>query len=312
VTSGPSRMSAVTGEDGGYEMIAEEPGQKRLVTESADGRVSYPARSVDVPDADTYTLDVAFATATLPGVVLDKDTQKPISRAQVSASPKGPRQTGGSSARTGDDGRFQLELEPGDYRVRASADDYGSAEADTSVGTAGGNDVTLTLGRGLSVSGRVVDSRGRGIGGLPVMARGQTAGGYATTRQDGTFSMAGLTAGRYSLSARSEQGAFAVAAGVMAGDKDVVLTLRPGGRVTVRVLGLDGQPVEGAQVFAPEVSSFATTGATGTAELAVPAGRTALHVSKERLDADATVEVGEGGTAAMDAKLEAAPPAGSR
>jgi len=84
--------------------------------------------------------------------------------------------------------------------VRASADDYGSATADASVGTGGGSDLTLSLGRGLALSGTVVDARGHGIGGLQVIAEssgGQGGSGYAMTRQDGTFSMAGLTAGGY-------------------------------------------------------------------------------------------------------------------
>jgi len=59
--------------------------------------VSYPGRSVEVPDADTFTLDLAFATSTVTGVVLDQETQKPIARAEVSASPKDPMKPGGSS-----------------------------------------------------------------------------------------------------------------------------------------------------------------------------------------------------------------------
>jgi protocatechuate 3,4-dioxygenase beta subunit len=311
VAPGPSRMSAVTGEDGAYEMIAEEAGKVYVVTESADGRVSYPGRSIDVPDADTFTLDLAFATSTVSGVVLDQETQKPIARAQVSASPKDPKAPAGSSGRTGDDGRFQLELEPGDYRVRASADDYGSTTAEASVGADGGGDLTLTLGRGLPLSGTVVDARGHGIGGLQVLANpsgGQGGTGYAMSRQDGTFSMSGLTAGGYSVTTHTDLGAFARTVSVKGGDKDIVLTLRPGGRVTVRVVGGDGQPIAGAQVFDIQGSTYASTDAGGIAELAVPAGKSDMRASKDRLDGAVPVEVGEGGVLVIDLKLEPPPP----
>ena len=307
--AGPQRMTAVAAEDGGYELIVDEPGGVRVIVESADGRVSYPLKNVDVPDADAYTLELAFNVASVTGVVVDKDTERPVPRAFVVASRKPqPGAPGRAGATAGEDGRFQLELEPGDYRVEASAENYSPAELDITVGTGGSSDLKLALSRGVVLSGKVVDPSGRGIGGLEVIASAAEhgpphAGGYAQTLPDGTFRIGGLKEGPYRLVARSELGAFATRSGVIPGDKDVVLTLRPGGRVAIRVLGPGGQPVAAASMMIEEIGAFARTDAQGLAELAVPAGTSEIRASKDRLEGKAVVTVSEGGTAAAEITL---------
>jgi len=312
-------MTAVTGEDGGFEMIVDEPGGVRVSVESADGRTSYPARGVDIPDADAYTLDLAFDLGTVAVVVVDRDTDQPVARARISASGKksGPDAPWGSGGQTGEDGRFQLELEPGDYVVHAAADNYGSAEAETTVAAGGGADLKLTLSRGLPLSGKVVDARGRAVGGLTVQAMStegagrSRAEGFATTLPDGTFQMGGLRPGPYRVVAHSDFGTFATRSGVSPGDKDVVLTLRPGGRVAVRVLGVDGQPVASVFVGAEGLPIGVATDAQGVAEVVVPAGTTELVVHKDRLEGRTTITVGEGGTGTAEIRLAPASGGGS-
>jgi hypothetical protein len=239
-----------------------------------------------------------------------RETEQLVPRAHVSAAPKSPDpgRAGGSGAETGEDGRFQLELDPGDYRVSAASESYGRAEVETSVGSGGANDVRLALTRGATLAGKVVDERGRGIGGISVFAIAPGADGSSGSRgsmtslPDGTFEIGGLRSMPHRVIARSDVGSFGMREGVRPGDKDVVLTLRPGARVSIRVLGADGQPVAGAMAFLEGVS-FMKTDAQGIAELNVPAGTVELRVRKEPLEARTTVTVAEGGTVATEVKL---------
>jgi carboxypeptidase family protein len=314
--SGPQRMTAVSGEDGGYEMIVDQPGRAHVQVESVDGRTSYPTRTAAVPDADAYTLDLAFGGATITGVVIDQETEQPVPRANVFASPKRPGagSMGGSGGDAGEDGRFHLEVEPGDYTVHAAAENYGPAMMEVSVGSSPGSDVRLALSRGLTLSGKVVDVSGRGVGGLQVRAYSlesgpNRSGGGAMTLPDGTFQMGGLRPVPHRLFARSEIGAFALRTGVTPDDKEVVLTLRLGGRLTIRVLGPDGQPAAQASALVEDLMLQTRTDAQGTAELMVPAGTLSLRARKDQLGGRTTVTVAEGGTAVVEIKL-AADPAG--
>jgi hypothetical protein len=307
---GPQRMAAVTAEDGGYELIVDEPGSIRVLVDTADGRVRYPMKSVEVPDADAFTMDLAYNVAAVAGIVLDKETDRPLPRARVFAGRKKdePGASGASSAQAGDDGRFQLELEPGVYVVEASADDYGMAETEVTVGGEGAGDLKFALTRGLVLSGKVVDTRGRGMGGLNVSAIDVATaphgeGGYAQTLPDGTFRMGGLRPAVYRVVAQSEVGSFAKRDGVRPGDEDMVLTLRAGGRVAIRALGPDGQPVAGALASSEDTWMAVKTDAQGVAEMTVPAGTSVIRVEKDRLEGRATVTVSEGGVAAVEVKL---------
>jgi len=314
--SGPERRTAITGEDGGYEMIVDQPGRVHVQIERLDGKGSYPGRTADIPDADAHTLDLMLAGATLSGVVVDGETEQPVPRAHVYASPKkpDPGRPGNSGGETGEDGRFQFDVEPGDYRVSASAESYARVEAETSVTSGSASDIRLALVRGLMLQGKVVDGRGNGVGGLSIAAvalgaDGRPAGGGgAMTLPDGTFQIAGLHSVPHRVIARSDVGMFGMREGVRPGDKDVVLTLRRGGRVAVRVLGPDGQPVTGAFAGADGLGMGASSDVQGIAEIMVPAGTTEIRVRKDRLEGRATVTVAEGGTATAEVRLA---PAGS-
>jgi hypothetical protein len=164
------------------------------------------------------------------------------------------------------------------------------------------------------LQGKVVDGQGNGVGGLSIAAvalgaDGRPAGGGgAMSLPDGTFQIAGLQSGPHRVIARSDMGIFGMREGVRPGDKDVVLTLRRGGRVAVRVLGPDGQPVTGAFAGADGMGMGASSDAQGIAEIMVPAGTTEIRVRKDRLEGRATVTVAQGGTAAAEVRLA---PAGS-
>jgi protocatechuate 3,4-dioxygenase beta subunit len=320
-SAGAQRMGAVTREDGGYEMIVDQPGSLQLVAETLDGRTHYPGRNVEVPDADTYALDLDFSGVTVAGVVVDKDTEAPVTDANVLAVPKDAK-TGsrGGSGATGADGHFQLELDPGDYRVTARAERYGSTTVDVSVSSGGAPDVRLALSRGFGISGRIVDALGRPMGALSVTAASSdvgAAGSWAssTSLPDGSFEITGLDARPYNLLAASELGSFAVQPGVAPGDKDVLLTLKRGGRVRVHAVGPGDVPVEGLFASVTRVSGarvsglggFARTDAQGMVELVVPQGVIEISSANDQLAGKATVAVPEGATVPLVLRLGPSP-----
>jgi hypothetical protein len=250
--------------------------------------------------------------------VVDKDSDRPLVEVDVYARPRDG--TSVASASTGPDGRFQLELEPGEYKVAARSWDegYGGAEMEVALG-ASGADVRFALTRGLVLSGKVVDGRGRAVGGVFVTARGGEgigrSFGFSQTLPDGSFKIGGLASEPHTVvAAIPESAAFGVRGGVTPGDKDVLLALRPGGRVRLQVRNADGTPADGAFASLVKIGGAPAGGANsridsqGMAEFPVPAGTLEIRVTKEGLEARVTVTVGEGGSAAASVTLGAAPP----
>jgi protocatechuate 3,4-dioxygenase beta subunit len=315
--AGPQRMTALTREDGSYEMLVDEPGKGSIRIEALDGSVSYPMQRVEFPDADTFAFDITLPAAAVGGVVVDRETDQPLAKANVVArsvnSPSGTSAV--SNTMTGADGRFRLDVEPGEYQVSGRAEGFTGETVTLNVGESGASDVRLALSRGLSIRGRVVDARGQATGGVRVGAVTGEAGtwaGWANSMPDGTFEIAGLAAGDLNLVAQSELGFFALRPGVSAGSSDVVLTLRRGGRVAVTVLGPDGAAVRGASVSVRRVSGMAASGigatmptdARGNTEINVPAGSVELRATLEgRLEGFATVAVSEGATVPVEITL---------
>ncbi len=170
--SGPQRLTGMTREDGSYELLAGAAGDYSATVESTDGRTAYLTRKVQIPDADSYVLDLDLAGASVTGMVMDKETERPLADARVLASKK---DGGSGSATLGRDGRFQLELEPGDYNVLAQLDGYVGTPVEATVGATGTSEIRIPLARGARLSGRVVDARGRPVSGALVNARAASA-----------------------------------------------------------------------------------------------------------------------------------------
>ena len=324
-SSGPQRMTAVTHDDGGYEMIVDEPGTIRLSVSSADGRLRLPSRSAEVPDADAFTLDLAFAGVIVSGVVVDKETEAPVGYASVFARPMKPDATPrGGGGNAGPDGRFQIEVEPGDYMLGANFrdSDYGQAETEVRIGDSGLSDLRLALPKAVGIAGTVADAAGRGVSGIELRAVPPDDRGAAypwsssQSLADGSFRVTGLNPGTYTLVAQSDVGTFAVRPGVATGAKNVGLVLQPGGRVAVTVEGPDGQPVAGAWpavsnvngVFVGWVGRATATGPQGVTELLAPAGTVIVKVGKEKLNGFATVSVSLGETARVTVRLTESTP----
>jgi protocatechuate 3,4-dioxygenase beta subunit len=317
---GPQRMTAVTREDGAYEMLVDEPGQFRAHFESSDGR-NLPQRMVEVPDADAFSLDFEFSGIPLAGVVVDRDREQPVANATIFASPTQGGAPGGATDTTGPDGRFQLDVDAGEYRVNARAEGYGRATQEVTVGPSGLADVRLVVARGASLRGRVLDIRGRPAANVDVYVspvddeRG--SGGFANSLPDGSFTVDGLDVRAYSVFAGSSTGTgFGVFGPVNPGDRDVVVRLRLPGRVRVTVLGPEGGPMKDANPRVASVNGLRYSGpmgggvtdASGTVEFDAMAGTLDIVATRPKLAGRATVGVSEGGTAAVEITLKPVTP----
>ena len=116
------------------------------------------------------------------------------------------------------------------------------------------------------------------------------------------------------LAAGSPLAGYAVRGGVTPGEEPVTLTLRPGGRIAVRVLGADGRPVkeaypsvetvDGLRVEMPGNSS-GPTDATGLYELVSPVGTVGVVAHHEKRTGRATVSVRTGETVPLTVVVQA-------
>jgi hypothetical protein len=330
------RGEGVTGPDGSYQLVVDDPGRFGVDVRTKDGSVGLPHRFVDVPDGDTHVLDLDYPGTAVSGVVLDEETEQPITRASASASRRMGagrtarvyERTTSGAALAGPDGRFRLELDPGDYLVSVGAEGYVPKGIDVTVGGAGASDLRVLLQRSAVLAGRVTDARGRRAIRPLVWAvtvrptpPGVSVGpsGQATTRPDGSFEVSDLAPGAYHLLAASGDGGFAVRAAVATGARDVTLTLQPGGRVVLNVRSPDGEPVAGARATVSivientrtSVSGLAggpgESGAEGTLELTLPAGPAEIRVGQGSLRGRASVTVKAGETVTADVPLSPAP-----
>jgi hypothetical protein len=270
-----------------------------------------------VPDADTFVVDLAYSGVPVTGLVVDRETEQPIAGANVWATPRDPQPdgAGGGGAATGPDGRFVMEVEPGDYKLNARAEGYAVETSDLTVGAGGGSDVRVTLSHGGMISGRVVDATGRGVGGVYVGASPRAekrSGGGGQSLPDGSFQIPGLSDGAHDVTAQASNGMFAFRTGVSASQKEVTLTLQPGGQVRLVVRGPDGGPVEGAWASVTRVEGASVrigmgnqTSSQGTTEVLVPAGQLELTVSKDKLEGVTTVTVAPGGVVPAEVQLAA-------
>lgn len=305
-SSGPPPLSAVTREDGGYELLVFAPGP--YFVQMSRGAQSFGDRAVDVPDVERFALDLAIASTTVAGVVVERDTGAPRGGVGVSLRPEAPQAGGsaGGGAETGPDGRFAIAVEPGEYRLGAGSRDLQPVDMPLSVGSGGIADLRVEMEPGLEIAGRVLDAAGRPAPGQLVLATVDdgTSGGHANSTADGTFRIGGLAARPHAVVGGSESAGFGVRAGVVPGGEPLALTLRPAGRIAVRVVDTAGRPVAEAYPRVESVDGVRmrlpgrTSGPTdpdGLFDLASPPGRVEVAVGHEsgRGRGAATVRSGE-------------------
>jgi len=287
---------AATDAQGRYE-FRDLPASRFVLTASKTGFVTLqlgqrrafePGTPFDLADKQLLeAVDIALPRgAVIAGRVTD-DLGEPVPGVRVSAKrlryQAGSRQpvAVGRSVETDDRGEYRLfGLAPGSYYIGVSSALFGEtltfgsayypgtsspAEAEQitiKLGqTRGGVDVSLPLARLVHLSGVVVDARGSPLVDATVRAlsAGATASYGGVVRADGTFTIAGVPQGEYSLTAsgrnaetsRSDYGVIAVSA--LSGDvAGLVITTTAGSRLTGRIT-FDG---DSTPPFAPTAISL--------------------------------------------------------
>jgi hypothetical protein len=311
--TGPERNRATTREDGSYEMIVGGPGKYHGSVRL--GRQGFPGRSFEVPDVDAHVVDYSYPGTTVSGIVVDKEAGQPLARGSVSANWK-DKGGGWVSSATGPDGRFELDIEPGRRTIVASAEGYARTVTETDVPPDGMSDLKFELEKGLTLKGRLLDPNGQRLSGFGVNIH---SGGKppiqngTQTLPDGSFAFEGLKEGRYALCAGGPLVGYAVRTGVAAGSSDVTLTVRPGGKLQVHILGPDGTPrprsypwvkrIGGVEVTVPTMGGQPTD-AEGRTTIDVPAGTLEVTARDEKWQGTASVSVGEGGTASVEIRMD--------
>jgi hypothetical protein len=303
---GPPPLTAVTRDDGGYELLAFTPGPTFVDLSSAAGSQRYPGREVSVPDVERFELDVEVADTTVSGIVVDSENGQPVADAIVGLSAAEPVGKWKGSASAGPDGRFSIGVEPGEYRLGAQAPGRKRASLPVTVGAGGVSGLRVELEPGLEITGRVVDASGRGVSGVSILAS-DTEGhpsGHANSLPDGAFKIGGLGAQPYTLATGSDLAGWAVRTATP-GDEPVTLALQPGGHIAVRVLGADDRPVKdayprvksigGLRVSLPGMVSGAPD-PSGAFELNAPAGVVEVEAYRDAQTARGTVTVRAGET----------------
>jgi hypothetical protein len=316
-TAGPRYLTGISDEDGYYELLVGEPGEYS-VSASAYG-VGLPSRTVTIPDVESLALDLDFGGAVVSGRVVEKETDAPVAGAFVEASST-KLSAGGSGAglEVGPDGLFELELEPGEFAIVVRAEGYATAMEKVAVEEGGRSDLVFALSSGRRITGRILDTSGRGVGNLRVMSLEDSPDisappmhmGYARTIPDGSFSLDDLAQGRYNVLAGNGLAGFAFLPSVPSGTEDLELVLRPGGKVEVLVVDGEGTAIANAIAVVAAIDGRKVRVAQGTADgrgrldLVAPQGNVTIKaVVPDGPEGMATVAVSENATARVEIVL---------
>jgi hypothetical protein len=172
----------------------------------ADGYLPKEAPAVVFPDADEApSIEISLEAGVAVQGRVTTSTGQPLDEVEVSAAGNGS--AGDTEVETDEDGRFRFPgLSPGTVTLHFQRRGYVSVRK--SFDTADTTRVDVSLTPGLALKG-VVLSDGAGVPHVYVGASSSAAGaadGSATSGEGGTFTIEGLTPGRYTVTASADEG----------------------------------------------------------------------------------------------------------
>ncbi len=247
------RRPDLTDERGAFELDDVQPGTVTLRVYSPEHQ-RYELKGLKVPAGGELSgLEIVLEPgATVAGTVTEADGT-PVAQAKVSLSSGDDSGLGfgpASFAETDGDGRYRLTgVAPGPARLDAQQQSHRKTSKSIEV-RPGAQTVDLTFEAGFDVSGWVATSDGAAVPGASLTLQKAETGTYRMTfggfepvksAADGTFLLAGVAAGRYTLTASKE--GFAQArteepVDVHADVSGLVLEFERGATLRGRVLGL--------------------------------------------------------------------------
>ena len=281
-----------------------------------------------VPDEPTVSQEIVLQSGTIVGTVFNASGE-PIEGCLVSAVLEGATAGdvgAGTGARVEADGNYRIEgANDGTYTLSAIADGYQIATRSVTIsGSSTVNGVDFRLELAGELRGRVVDEYGNGIPGAFVFASiaGAPASSGAPTETDaeGFFRVSAPSDGPCDLEAVARGFAPGGITGFQpsAGPEDpgALITLTPGGTITIRVVSAAGEPVDGVQpTLQPERPSQALTiammfspipptDASGTSRVSgLPAGVYQVSIAGQPGIAAQTVTLTNDGETALTLQL---------
>ncbi len=246
--------------DGRYQVGLDAPGRYNVMVQRGGMFGGGRTLPVDVPDQPAVSQDLVLSGGAITVRVVGPDG-KPPSQCAVRVVKDGAADSmlAQSGGLTESDGTRQFDdLDPGTYRVTASASGYRNAEA-YPVGVAEGAatpTVELRLEIGKPLRGRVLDPQGRPV--PQAMVAIAPAGGsdaaalFATCDVNGAFAGTTPSDGPIDVAAVAPGYAVGRLSGVTPPDDPDApgpeIRLTRGGRVRVTVTGADGKPASGVQI----------------------------------------------------------------
>ncbi len=274
-------QTAITRDDGGFEITGLEPGEVRVVAGRGWGKT---LRSAGKGDDDVQGQRVAIAagevaevklvvesqSGTITGRIVDESGKKvgdafvSVQRESEAAGANVARQRrfmrwtwGDKPVLTDTEGRFTVrELSEGKYTVRAFRRGGGEAFAE---GVEVGTDVTLTIHRTGSIAGTVRRDDGKSPEEFTI-AVGDEKSGFSRSerffRTDGVWIMRDLPAGEFLVSASAAEGLAKTMIDLGEGEERTGVGFELESRVTVtgRMVSLsDDKPVAGMMVMVQPV-----------------------------------------------------------
>lgn len=301
--AGNSRREATrTGaieEDGTYKVEGVTPGTNRFTVRFMTSE-SFESTSLDfdIPDLQSYLLDIPLPGNRISGVILDELTRLPLGDVRVSLSEEGEstqpqdrrgrgRWGSGRSVTTDKDGTFQfrlltegtyqIEARPGSRLTSSEGFRYYSREISGLIVTDGRSldNVEILVGPGGGIEVMVVDANNNPVDGASVTATLEGAPSSADSRGglrgrtdgEGKAVIDRVEPGLYTLIVQARQSGQQVKGGVAVASGQYRLEqvmVESGFQVSVRLLSGDGQPVTGASVTLKNTQGFS---------LSVPRGR---------------------------------------
>ena len=275
---GGAQRSATTDETGAFVVTGLQDGPYEV---TAEAPAFLPGTVAGVlPGAEDVVVSLG-AAATIRGIVVSQADGTPVAGAQVRRKGKAQRGAGNpfmaAFARdpavvSAADGTFAIEgIAPGAYEIWASAKgfaDTAKLKVDAVAGATVG-DLSLALPPGSSLAGRVLrKADGSAVAGAVVwvktdatpfsFAPADITGGTptaptdapnATTKDDGSFQIDGLTPGKVTLEVRAADFAPRTIAGTEVPGAATIVEMSAGGALEGIVFDKAGRPAEGRQVL---------------------------------------------------------------
>ncbi len=267
------RKHTNTDADGQFQMAALRPGSHDLHVVDSAFVAEAGAAQFNITDGQETTgirVEVELG-GSVAGRVYDKDTEVGISGTRISFSSEDYEGFGDNYEMTGSGGNYRISALPeGTYQIRQRApDEYPRSVSRSNemktVTVIMGEETTgvdFALSQGLLITGIVEDPSGNPMPdvGLTTQSRNGGAWGRATSRDDGSFSIAGLTpATDYMITARSDGYAAAPVGPIELVDGSV-----GGVRVLLEEEGsIEGVVVDSTGTPVQHVGLYASSQATG-------------------------------------------------